>query len=291
MRFCVPFFAVAAVLSLGGVARAEKIYLKNGFDIEGWIVEESKAEVIVAIIKHGTIGKLTIDPAEIEQIDRTRRESIEEALERYKREQAERAAALAKVQPAAPTATAQPEAGAAPAAGAAPPAGEGATPPAGTVEKPAGEVTIPVPTPEQEEKIQAGIDGIGDTRRAGGAATRRDNALHSLIEVGPAAIPAIVDATGDANWYRRMNAARAIAGIAREHRDLRLYENAVPAMLKLISDSNPHVRTAANEALEAISGQRVGFEPASTEELQPSELAVIDRWKQWWEGAKATLKK
>ena len=276
--------ATGVLLAAAAPARAERITLKNGWEIEGWIVEESKAEVVVAIIKHGSVGKLTIDPANIEEIDRTRKESLEQALERYKREQAALdAARLAKIQQAqAAAATQTAEVAATPKPAAQP---QPATPPG------AEEPLVPPPTAEEAERIQQGIDGIGDTRRAGGAATRRDNAVKSLIEVGKPAIPALTTALGDANWYRRMNAARALAGIAEVEKQLKIYREAVPALLKLLSDSTPFVRIAANAALEAISGQKMGFEEPKTEELQPSELAVIDRWSKWWEAAQQGLPK
>jgi hypothetical protein len=282
MRFLV--LAAAALGMASGLAwfapaaRAERVYLKNGYEIEGWIVEESKAEVVIAIIRRGTVGKITIDPAEIAQIDRTRRESLDEALARYRREMA--AEEAARLTPINQTTTAQP----APAPAPAPAAKEAAK--AGGE----GEAAIPKPTPEQQETIAAGIAGIGDTRTAGGAATRRENALASLVEVGLPALPALTEALSDGNWYRRMNAARAIAEIAPKDTRLALYQEAIPRLVTLLSDSMPFVRTAANHALEAISGQRMGFDENQTDELQPADLAVIDRWRKWWEAAKQGLK-
>src|SRR5437763_3682471 len=111
LTLCGVFLAGAAALA--PAARAERVYLKNGHEIEGWIVEETKAQVVLAIInkRYATVGKITIDPAEIEQIDRVRKESLEEALARYKRElelQQQEAARLALVQPTGATTTATP---------------------------------------------------------------------------------------------------------------------------------------------------------------------------------------
>lgn len=281
MRFrllrCLTLFAglAAAAAFLAPAARAERVYLKNGHEIEGWIVEETKAQVVIAIIKRGTVGKITIDPAEIDQIDRVRKESLEEALARYKREmelQAQEAARLALVQPSGATVTAAPVASEKP--------------------KKSDKVEIPAPTPEQVEKIQQAIEAIGDTRKAGGAGTRRDNGVKALVEVGIPAIPDVNAAMTDGNWYRRMNAARALAGVAAQDRRLKLYEESVPKLLQLLSDGQPFVRIEANGALEAIfEPQKMGFQPPATEELQPSEMAVIDRWTKWWEAEQKKLQK
>jgi hypothetical protein len=274
MRVRTSFFLaiVASVLFSGAErAAAERITLKNGYEIEGWIVEESKAEIVLAIIKGGAVGKITIDPADVDRIDRTRKESIEEALARYRREQAE-AARLALPQPAAPAASKEPAA-AAPAKGG---------------EEPA---VLPEPTREEEEKIRAAIDAIGDTRHAGGAATRRDNARKELVAIGLPAVPALTEAVGDSNWYRRMNAARAIAGIAAGgERKLGYWKEAAPRLIETLGDSVPFVRAAANEALEAISGTNVNYPEPRAGEPSAEEQAAIERWAQWWESVRKDIK-
>jgi hypothetical protein len=273
MRSASPLALLAvsgAAALFAPAARAEKIYLKNGYEIDGWIVEETKAQVVIAIIKRGSVGRITIDPAEIEQIDRTRKETMEEALARYRHDvalQQQEAARLALLQPQTPTPTA-------------------AQPDAKKPEKKSDEVKIPAPTPEEEAKIQDAIQAIGDTRKAGGAGSRRESGVRALVEVGLPSIPYLNDALGDGNWYRRMNAATALGRIAAKDNRLKLYEDAVPKLISLLQDAQPFVRAEANGALEAISGTNQGFQGPGGPDLQPSDLAVVDRWQKWWDQAK-----
>lgn len=170
-------------------ARAEQIYLKNGFVIDGWIVEESP-QTVVAVIRNGTLGHIWIDPADIDHIDRTRAEPLEKALARYFRERAAAQAAAAKAREA----------------GAAEPKPPDRTPRPVPAEPAKPATPIPPPTPEQAAKIESAVRELGDTRKEGGAGTRRENAVRDLVEVGPVAIPALDAVLDDQNRYRRMDA-------------------------------------------------------------------------------------
>jgi len=293
VRSLASFAALAALGAiLAPAASAERIQLKNGHEIkECWILEETKSEIVVAVIRGGNIGKLTLDRETVDAIDRTRETTIEEALakarkameEEARRRETERAAAAA-----AATATATARAAGA-AGGAAGGAGKG-TGDSGIAPGSKLANLIGPTTPEEEEKIAASIQGIGDTRNQGGAAGRRENALKELVAMGPKAMGAITKALSDDVAYRRMNAARAVAEIAKADGRIGIYEEAIPALLKILYDQQPWVRTHANKALEAVSGSTMGFPPEiRAEDLTPAELQAIDKWGKWWDAQKAIL--
>jgi HEAT repeat protein len=149
---------------------------------------------------------------------------------------------------------------------------------------------FPPPTAEEQAKIEAGIAGIGDTRHAGGAATRRESARKALVAIGLAAVPALNDALLDGNWYRRMNAASAISEIAPQDRRLELWKDVVPRLIGILNDEVAFVRAAANQALEAISGTNVDYPNPRAGEPTAEERAAIERWARWWEAARRDLR-
>ncbi|GIW73020.1 MAG: hypothetical protein KatS3mg102_2562 [Planctomycetota bacterium] len=265
-------------------ARAERIRLKNGRTVEGWIVEENKAQIVVAIIRDATVGQLIIDATQVEEIDRRRFESLEEALARARAEREARERERRSGLPAVPTATAaaaEPQPAREPGAGATPPEQRAA----GASQAESTEQLFPPLTEEEQARVAQLIESLGDTRRAGGAATRRENAETALVEMGIRVIPALTEALGDqANVYRRMNAAQAIGRIAEKDRRLELYREAISQLMKLLQDTHPWVRIAANGALEQISGQRFGYpkEPLSWETIAAPERAAFEKWQAWW---------
>jgi hypothetical protein len=281
--------ALAVALVAGALvarpAAAERIKLRNGFDIkECWILEENSAEIVVAIIRNGNIGKITLDPTQVEQIDRTRETTLEEALSKARaaieEEQKRIAEEKARQAAIAATATATPKDGAA-----------GEKKPGEKKGEKTGKVSdlIPPTTPEEDAAIAEAIAGIGDTRKAGAEAGRRENALRKLVEFGVKAIPAITSALEDDVSYRRMNSARAIAEISAQEKRLEVYQEAIPKLIKLLYDPQPWVRVAADHALQAISGQDMSFPEPQGEELSPGETAAIDKWAKWWDEQKGLL--
>jgi hypothetical protein len=283
--------AVAALAAAGllapASALAERITLKNGHEIkECWILEESRAQIVIAVIRGANIGKITLDPASVESIDRTREITLEEALqkarkaleEEQRRRELERAAAAALA-----TQTAGVPGGAPGASGA------GGSKEAGVAAGSRLAALVGPTTPEEEEKIAAAIQAIGDTRNQGGAATRRENALKELVQIGPKAIGALTKALGDDVSYRRMNAARAVGEIAKADGRVAIYEEAIPQLIKLLYDSQPWVRLHANKALEALSGLQMDYPEPKGEDLAPGELAAIDKWGKWWDAQRVLI--
>jgi hypothetical protein len=283
-----PLLAAALVLvgaaAFAPSASAERILLKNGHEIKDcWILEESKHELVVAVIRRGNIGKIILDPINVDEIDRTREQTLEQALAKARaaleaeerRLAAERAAAAA----AAATMTATTEEGAA----------EGESEAAKKMRAKKSADLVGPTTPEEQARIDAAIKGIGDTRNVGGAAGRREQALRDLVAIGPKALDALSDSLEDDVSYRRMNSARAIADIAAQDRRLQLYADSIPKLIKLLYDPQIWVRVAANRALESVSGQSMNFPEPKGEEPSPEELAAIDKWGKWWDATKQLL--
>jgi hypothetical protein len=286
--------AIAGTLVVGSPARAERIILRNGHDIkECWIIEETKAEIVVAVIRKGNVGKMSFSPTEIESIDRSREITLEEALVKARRALEDEArrkaleAAAAAAAAAASTTTARPE-GDAKKSGAA--AGKDGGKGSGERE---GASLIPPTSPEEDEKIAGAIKEMGDARKIGGAATRREVAVRTLIDIGLKTLPAVSDALGDAdNSYRRMNAARVIADISGSEKRLEAYEDVVPKLIGCLGDPVPWVRVSANRALEAITDAKMGYPEPDTsagDDISQGEKDAADKWKTWWDEKKKLL--
>lgn len=56
---------------------------------------------------------------------------------------------------------------------------------------------------------------------------------------------------------------------------------ACPAFIRALDDGSPAVRAAANDALMALSGQDVGFNPYAAWANRRNEVRM---WQEWWEG-------
>ncbi len=275
------WLALALALGFANAAQAERIWLKNGRMIEGWIVEENEVNVVVAIIRDATVGKLTLSTTEVEKIDRRRVESLEEALERAREERARRERLMrpATVTPTPTVIPAEERANGQRRAGDSAPEGEQAT--AGGEKKPLFEPL----TDEEKAKVQRLVRELGDTRRAGGAAGRRERARRALVAMGPKVIPMLNEALDDTgNYYRRMNAATALRDIAAADDRIELYAESVPRLLSLLEDQHPWVRVSANAALEQIAGRSFGFpsEPTSWDHVSRRERQAAARWRAWW---------
>jgi hypothetical protein len=252
-----------AALLVPAPARAERIYLRNGQTIDGWIVEETADHLVLEVVRDATVGKIELAAAEIDRIDRERTESLEEALVRAK---AAKAAAPPPRPPAPPSA---------------PP---GRPPPP---RKTAAEL-IPKPTPQQEVAIQADIDKLGTPRRRRGSVSpEREAALADLIRMGPVVIPYVAQVLGDDSVLRRWGAAAVLENVAHAERHVEAYVDAIPGLLNLLADAgtaeSPRVRATAAGALRAISGAKIDWpRGARLPDLSFDEIAASQKWQDWW---------
>jgi HEAT repeat protein len=92
-----------------------------------------------------------------------------------------------------------------------------------------------------------------------------DAAVAALVEIGPAAIPALVDALGGDDPVLRICAARALAAFGPEARA------AVPALIETLSGRDPELRLETMRTLRAIGPAAIAAVPALLERLEREE--------------------
>lgn len=63
--------------------------------------------------------------------------------------------------------------------------------------------------------------------------------------------------------------------VLRDRREM----SACPALIRALDDNAPSVRDAANEALEHLSGESMGFNPYAAWANRRDE---VRRWEEWW---------
>jgi hypothetical protein len=269
-------FAALAVPLFAAPARAERVYLRDGDVIEGWILEESPTQLVLQVIRGSSVGKITIAQADVELVDRRRTESLEDALARARRSRP-------GPEPAPP---------AAPPPGVTPPAAPppGAPAPKKEAPKKTAADLIPKATPEQEEEIQAQLAKLGGESHHRGRAGREGAAAETLAAMGPVVIPYMALALDDANGATRRGAAKVLASVAHTETHLEAYVDAIPGLLRLLQDASPYARADGAEALDAIAGAGIAWPAAGdAPEITPEEAAATLKYQQWWEAAKKKL--
>ena len=96
----------------------------------------------------------------------------------------------------------------------------------------------------------------------------RSNVAEALGRIGDkSAVPALINALGDKEMWGRSNAIEALGKIEAQ--------TAVPALIKALEDKGEemYIRSLATEALEKITGRKLGLNPT--------------RWQRWWKANKA----
>lgn len=283
--------AIVLLFLLGALAaapaRAERIYLRDGDFIDGWILEERGDRLVVQVIQGTSVGKVTILQTEIDKIDRTRRESLDEALARARAKTPAGPAAPAPAPPPAAPPSATP---AAPKA----PQPAGGAPKKEEKKKTAAEL-IPKATPEQEAEIEASLAKLGGESHHKGRSGREEAALEALTAMGPVVLPYVTTALADPNAAKRMNAAKVITNVAHQEQHIEAYLETIPALLIILQDQGTeksrYVRAAGAEALDAISGAGIAWPavPDWMNELTPEEAAAAQKWQEWWAATKKKL--
>lgn len=178
------------------------------------------------------------------------------ALLRDVREQADRLEAqrVAAVPPPAPEPQPEPE-------------------PEPAMEEPA---TPPMQDDAQREEVERWIRRLKDpNENIRFTATLQLGLLKSLLATQPL-IEALED---DRDYYVRLGAATALG-------DIRAVD-AIPALIEALEDDDALVRTAANDALKAITEQPYEFVPG----MSRSERRKLQRrWKDWFEKGETALR-
>jgi hypothetical protein len=291
-------------------ARADTVTLKNGRELHGKLLDESKASIRLRIEGGGTITVLKADIATFME---------GEVLVTYSKPQTDAAPVVTQTTPGGTTPT--------------PPGGGAATPPpAGTPTTPAAapawvwpatltpaEIAELTPIrdavlkqleelgPSAEERlkaletsaaertrIQEVMARFRDRQRQGSANARRGVARDEVVGFGAKGIDALVDGLGsESQWTRRVSAQAlgALSGgaqevTAKDMRWLMIHQSVPQKLLALLADQgevdSPFVRADANAALEAISGAKQQW-PETTDRMRtPGESQAAEAWSKWW---------
>ena len=161
------------------------------------------------------------------------------------------------------------------AAAAPPPVAEPPPPPTPTEPDPpvASEPTRP---PGHDEEVDRWIRRLGDgNENIRFSATLELGRLKDLR----ATDPLVTVLKGDKDYYVRLGAATALG-------DLRAAD-AIPPLIDALNDSDALVRTAANDALQAVTEQPFEFVPG----MSKSERRKLQKkWKDWFEENEAALR-
>lgn len=131
-------------------------------------------------------------------------------------------------------------------------------------------------------------------QRVGSTNLQRANVTEEVVELGPKAIPQLVEALGSGSQWIRRQSSRALAALSKGHgpvesvdaRWLLYHFDAPERLLNLLDEQgevdSPFIRQEAAAALSSITERRVDY-PASLEpEPTPEELVATRQWQQWW---------
>ena len=140
--------------------------------------------------------------------------------------------------------------------------------------------------------------GYNRQRRSSAAMVRRGARDRLVSEFGLKAIPELVEALGDTNYWQARMSADALGKLAGggDGEDAKWYCYHLDVPTKLIGlmghqgefGLSPAMRLDANAAMERVTGHKVGFE-ASEETLRTAaETKSLRDWRSWWSRARST---
>ena len=120
----------------------------------------------------------------------------------------------------------------------------------------------------REKEVSRWSERLGDTNEN----TRFSAALElgrlKDVRAAPALIKVLAE---DRDYYVRLGAAAALGQMKACA--------AVPALIEALDDKDTLVRTAANDALQAVTGHTRAF---ATEMSEDERRAVMTEWNDWW---------
>ncbi|MFG0334793.1 MAG: HEAT repeat domain-containing protein [Maioricimonas sp. JB049] len=119
--------------------------------------------------------------------------------------------------------------------------------------------SVPLASAADRERAETALDRLVSP---GADVNAWDTAQQTLIDLGPAAVPALAEALGDANPMRREMATMILALLGPQA------EAAVPQLKSVLEDSSEFVRANAAAALTQIPGQAETVIPVLTRLLQ-----------------------
>jgi hypothetical protein len=151
------------------------------------------------------------------------------------------------------------------------------TPAEPTPPEPAPAPAEPMPSdPEHDADVARWMDRLRDSNE--------NIRFSATLELGRLkdlrAAPALIEVLReDRDYYVRLGAATALG-------DMKACA-AVPALIDALDDKDTLVRTAANDALQAITGQAYEF---VTEMSGRERRKVMKQWRDWWKANEAAVR-
>lgn len=290
MRIWIVLAAVAAGTFAGAPANADIIRLRSSREIRGWVLERNEERIVVAVINKGAAGTMTFRSIDVEAIipedGPSFADALKEARETIRREEEAR-----RLEEAAALAEAAAARQAAEAAAAADGSTETEADTADAESEEKGEeaklkLIVVEPTPAQVRSIKQLIARLGHSR-ANGSGYRRQAAMNGLAAFGPAAIGHLTTALSDrGNPYRRKGAAQTLGRIPAADPRLGLYYDAIPKLIKNVTDEWSWTRNDSNQALEAILGTSLGTINNQATSVSARDRKLQSKWADLWEKKK-----
>lgn len=146
-------------------------------------------------------------------------------------------------------------------------------------------------------EIKKLITEMGYTRKAGNRGIR-DQAVGKLTKFGAKVLPALVKSISGGNFYLKRNACRVISKIAKSDAEWSFYnqhfkisDSIIPLLAEQSSELSFTVRNSANEALVKIAGKGVGFVANNDQFRTAGQLAAQSKWKEAMSAAKKIYEK
>lgn len=265
-------WTVLVLALVAGFAMSDTIFLKNNRTVKGVILRASAESDWVEIQIPG-VGKMRFHKRDIEEI-RLDNDDGSNYVENLK--------------PPAETPVETPENPANPATPTETPGGENPSPAETPKTGILGDLSVlspPAPTSEQADMIPRWIGDLSDNRRQGGAGNRQAIARRELVTIGAAAAPAVARELSSENLLSRRNAILVLREMALKAENKPYMWDVVPPLIAVLGDTDGYVRSYANMALEAITGQKVGFPAEVSTASNPTgaERAGADAWRALWE--------
>jgi hypothetical protein len=141
------------------------------------------------------------------------------------------------------------------------------------------------PSAKESQEIKALFKTMGYSRKAGNRGVR-DQAVAKLAAYGVKVLPGVAAGMDDSNVWRRRNTLRLIAKIAKNDDAWAFYNSHFKISQKLISlvvdqsdELSFSVRSAANTSLTKLSGKSVKFIENSDQFRTRGQVTARDKWE------------
>lgn len=149
----------------------------------------------------------------------------------------------------------------------------------------------------ESQEIGKLISAMGYARKAGNRGIR-DQAVEKLSKMGVKVLPQLVKSMSGGNFYLKRNACRVISKIAKSDAEWQFYdqhfkisEAVIPLVTEQSNELSFTVRNAANAALVKIAGKSVGYVENNDQFRTAAQLTAQTKWKEVSSAAKKSYEK